>query len=144
MMERVKMFRGEYYFLSNFYPVEITVDGLTYQNAEAAFQAQKCLTEEEKRQFCSLSGNQAKHLGRKVALRPDWEQVKDDVMRRVVGEKFRQHPALAIQLIATGDAILQEGNTWNDTYWGVSLKTGRGKNRLGGILMQLRKELMEG
>ena len=41
--------------------------------------------------------------------------------------------------MATGDAELVEGNTWNDTYWGVC--NGVGHNHLGKILMQVRQEL---
>lgn len=40
-------FRDEDFFLSNFYPVEIKLDGIVYPNAEAAFQAQKTLDVEE-------------------------------------------------------------------------------------------------
>ena len=44
----------------------------------------------------------------------------------------------------TGDAELIEGNTWHDNYWGVcscSKCNGRGKNRLGKLLMKVREEL---
>lgn len=34
-------FRGRYYFLSNFYPCSIEIDGVRYESAEAAFQGQK-------------------------------------------------------------------------------------------------------
>lgn len=34
-------FRDRYYFLSNFYPCTIVIDGFEYQSAEAAFQGQK-------------------------------------------------------------------------------------------------------
>ena len=43
------------------------------------------------------------------------------------------------KLILTGDSYLEEGNTWNDRYWGVC--NGVGKNKLGEILMQVRKRL---
>ncbi len=35
----VMSFRGAFDFLSNFYPARVEVDGVCYQNAEAAFQA---------------------------------------------------------------------------------------------------------
>ena len=41
-------FNGEYRFLSNFYQFPFEFEGLTYPNAEAAFEAQKCATDEEK------------------------------------------------------------------------------------------------
>ena len=45
---------------------------------------------------------------------------------------------MASRLINTGDAILIEGNTWGDTYWGVC--DGVGENRLGKLLMEVREE----
>lgn len=137
----INQFRDEYDFLSNFYEAPVTWEELTYPHAEAAFQAAKVLTLEERLPFTGLSPTQAKHRGRRVALRPDWEEVKTQVMEEVVRAKFTQNPDLAARLIATGDAELVEGNTWNDTCWGVSLRTGRGQNRLGRILMQVRSEL---
>jgi predicted NAD-dependent protein-ADP-ribosyltransferase YbiA (DUF1768 family) len=46
---------------------------------------------------------------------------------------------LANALLATGQAQLVEGNTWNDTYWGVC--HGEGLNVLGMLLMQVRADL---
>lgn len=60
----------------------------------------------------------------------------------VMGGSFNP-PTIAHQrlLLDTGDAILEEGNHWNDTFWGVRLKNGQGQNHLGKILMQVRMEL---
>ena len=104
-------FRDEYFFLSNFYPVEIKLDGIVYPNAETAFQAQKTLGVEERRKFSMLKNPvQAKRLGRKVKLRDDWEEVKLDIMTEVVSQKFLQHPHLIEMLLQTGDEELIEGN----------------------------------
>ena len=65
-------------------------------------------------------------------------------MEEIVREKFRQNEELAKMLLATGDRILEEGNSWNDTFWGVSIKTRKGKNNLGIILMKVRDELKGG
>ena len=40
-MTKINSFRKEFYYLSNFYETPVTYNGLTYQNNEAAFQAQK-------------------------------------------------------------------------------------------------------
>jgi ribA/ribD-fused uncharacterized protein len=72
-------------------------------------------------------------------LRPDWEQVKDDVMRRAVRRKFETHPALRQVLLATGDELIVE-DAPNDWYWGCG-KDGTGKNMLGHILMDVRTTL---
>ena len=45
--------------------------------------------------------------------------------------------------IFTGELVLEEGNTWHDTFWGVDAKTGEGLNHLGRILMKVRDELRE-
>ena len=140
---RIDEFQGEYRFLSNFFPSPVEMDGIRYGNAEAAFQAQKVLTEEEKREFSDLPPNDAKRKGRGVRLRPDWEEVKTEMMEKVVRAKFRQNPELARLLLATGDAELVEGNSWNDRCWGVDLRTGEGENRLGRILMKIREEERE-
>lgn len=141
---RIDIFRGAYFFLSNFYEAPVEYGGLRYLNNEAAFQAQKCLTEEEKLAFTELPPNKAKRLGRQVTLRSDWEQVKVGIMEEIVRAKFTQNDDLRSRLLATGDAELVEGNNWNDTFWGVHLSTGKGENHLGQILMKVRSELQNG
>lgn len=139
----ITSFRGEYDFLSNFYEAPVVFEGLRYLNNEAAFQAQKCLTEEEKHKFTYLAAAKAKREGRRVKLRPDWELVKVGLMEEIVRAKFKQNPHLATGLISTGDRKLIEGNTWHDTFWGVDAATGEGENHLGKILMKIREELRE-
>ena len=134
----VGCFRGEYDFLSNFYPTKMRFDGITYYNSEAAYQAQKCLRQTDREQFARLSADEAKGLGRKVETRPDWDDIKRGIMERVVYEKFAQNPTLAQDLLDTGERTLREGNRWKDLYWGVDLETGEGENHLGKILMSLR------
>ena len=138
---RIDSFRGDYFFLSNFYPAQVTIDGLTYQNNEAAFQAQKVLDLEAKKAFTALAPKEAKRRGRQVPLRPDWEKVKNGIMEEIVRAKFLQNKDLREKLLATGDALLVEGNTWNDRYWGVDKRSRTGKNYLGQILMKVRSDL---
>ena len=135
----ISQFNGRYGFLSNFYPCKIKYDGLEYENAEAAFQAQKTLGESERLQFCGIDASTAKRLGRRVKLRTDWEKVKDDIMLTIVREKFSQNPEIGEMLLKTGSAALIEGNTWGDRYWGV--RNGEGLNKLGYILMLVRSEI---
>lgn len=138
-MEKIESFRDEYFFLSNFYLCKVTIDGVTYSSGEAAFQAQKCVKKEEKDRFVEMSPAQAKRYGKKVELRPDWEEVKLSIMETVVIAKFTQNPDLTTKLIETGDAELIEGNHWRDYFWGIC--NGKGKNNLGKILMKIRNEL---
>lgn len=135
----IDCFDGEYYFLSNFYNANVEYEGLIYKNSEAAFQAAKCMYANDRERFTEYNPGKAKREGRKVLLRLDWEEVKDQVMLDIVRAKFSQNEILKEKLLATGDAHLVEGNTWGDCYWGVC--KGKGRNHLGIILMQVRKEL---
>lgn len=138
-MNKINSFRDEYYFLSNFYECSVTYNGLTYKNNEAAFQAQKCITMNERFKFINLNASEAKKLGRRVVLRKDWEDIKIKVMTAIVKAKFEQNEDLQKKLLATEDAYLEEGNTWGDRIWGTV--NGVGANNLGRILMNVRKEL---
>ena len=144
-MIAIGKFKGEFRFLSNFYTSTIVMDGLRFTSAEAAYQSQK---EPEKAQlFEGLDPATAKAIGRKVNIRSDWDEVKDDVMRRVVRLKFEQNTDLRKRLMDTGDAVLIEGNNWHDNYWGIctceSCERKRGNNMLGKILMELREEFQK-
>ncbi len=85
----ISEFRGEYYFLSNFYSAPVTYNGMCFENNEAAFQAAKC--PERMTEFCRLNPSEAKRLGRRVKLRGDWEAVKDTVMYEICKAKFSQN-----------------------------------------------------
>ena len=132
-------FRGEYFFLSNFYPSEVTYEGYTYKNNEAAFQAQKDLNRRE--EFINLNPMMSKIKGKKVKLRDDWNEVKVSIMEEIVKCKFDQNPDIKEKLINTKDKTLIEGNKWNDTFWGMC--DGEGENNLGKILMKIREEYIK-
>ena len=139
-MNAIDKFEGEYRFLSNFYERQVTIDGLTFENTEAAFHSYKRPSRRE--EFVGLTAKEAKRLGRSVTLRDDWEEIKNNVMYAVCMAKFTQHEDLKQKLLATGDATLIEGNYWYDTYWGVC--KGEGYNWLGIILMNIRDRLKDG
>ena len=138
-MNKIENFREPYDFLSNFYNCRIIYKGITYWNAEAAYQAQKC--PERAEEFRNLLGSEAKKLGRLVEMRPDFDNKKLEIMEEIVSEKFYQNLDLMEKLLATGDAELIEGNWWGDTFWGVCTNKKMdhaGKNHLGKILMEVR------
>jgi len=138
----IQQFRGEYRFLSNFYPSKIEYGGIVYPTLEHFFQAMKTLDKKERLFIAQLPyPGQAKKAGRKVRLRPDWENIKLQVMAYGLSKKFKD-PILREKLIGTTGKTLVEGNYWNDTYWGICLKTGKGQNHLGNMLMQLRDALV--
>ena len=132
-------FDGEFDWLSNFFTCKLEFEGLTFDNSEAAFQAAKCINPIERTKFVGLAAGKSKRLGKKVELRPDWNDIRIDVMREVLRAKFGQNKDLAEKLVATGDAELIEFNNWRDVFWGVC--NGKGNNQLGKLLMEVRKEI---
>jgi len=127
---------------SNFAPYPIKLKSKTWPTSEHYFQAQKFAgTAHEDKIRKAASPMKAAELGRtrKVRLRANWDHMKDNVMLEAVRAKFAQHPDLQALLLDTGEAILIE-HTENDAYWGDG-GDGKGKNRLGKILMKIREEL---
>lgn len=129
---------------SNFAPYPIELDGLIWPTSEHYFQAQKFEdTHYQQKIRKAHSPWQAAQLGRdrKQKLRRDWESIKVAIMKKAVSAKFNQHPTLRHLLLSTGTARLVE-HTTNDAYWGDG-GDGRGQNKLGQILMQVRQELRD-
>lgn len=136
----ITSFRNHYAFLSNFYPCRVLLDGIAYGSVEHAFQAAKTLDRAERERIRQLaSPGDAKRAGRRLTLRPDWDQVKLQVMKQLVWQKFTD-PALRDRLLQTHPCPLIEENTWGDRFWGVC--GGVGENHLGRILMEVRAELL--
>lgn len=145
----IRSFRNTIF--SNFYgakpgeiPLMIVYDGAVYPTVEHAYVAAK-LTDlalrEEVRRLPKPGQVKAFLHERGLTPRLGWDEMKLAVMEDLVRQKFARH-CLAALLLATGDEELIEGNTWNDTFWGVDAETGEGKNHLGRILMKVRSELL--
>ena len=129
---------------SNFAAFPIEISDKTWATSEHYFQAQKFTDSAQIKKIKNAkSPMEAARLGRsrKVAIRKDWEKVKDTVMRLAVKQKFAQHADLTELLLSTGDRKLVE-HTVNDNYWGDG-GDGTGKNMLGRILMEVRAQLRQ-
>lgn len=127
---------------SNFSPHPIVLGGTTWPTSEHYFQAQKFAGKPDEGEVRrAKSPGIAARMGRSRArpLRKDWESVKDQIMKDAVVAKFTQHTDLREILLSTGESTLVE-HTEKDSYWGDG-GDGRGKNRLGQILMRVREEL---
>lgn len=127
---------------SNFSAHGFILDELYWTTSEHYFQAQKFVDTpylEKIRQ--AKTPKDAANMGRdrSLPLRSDWDQVKDNVMRKGVLQKFKTHVQIREILLATGDEQLVE-NSPIDYYWGCG-KDGSGKNKLGQILMDVREVL---
>ena len=77
-------------------------------------------------------------MGRGASLPPDWEDMKEAVMREVLRAKF-EHAGLRQLLKSTHPHPLVSVKP--DAYWGTGLD-GTGRNRLGALLEELRQELL--
>lgn len=132
----------EYGCFSNFSHYDFELDGKRWMTSEHYFQAQK-FPGTEYEEIIRLLDNpmKAAEMGRNrnLPLREDWEQVKDDIMRKAVLAKFAQNEDIKNVLLSTGKETIVE-NTFNDYYWGCG-KDGSGKNKLGHILMEVREKL---
>src|SRR5205085_1950407 len=114
---------------SNFSRHPITLKGQDWPTSEHYFQAQKFAgTHHETEIRKAKNPSEAALMGRDRdrPLRPDWEQVKDDIMRDAVRAKFKQNDGIRKILLDTGDAELVE-HTANDSYWADG-GDGSGKN----------------
>lgn len=146
-------FNGHHSFeaLSNFYigePIHMRLlSKHPFMTGEHAFAAMKTRTHDDFVQIREArSPGEAKALGRRCALRPDWEEVKLDAMMAVLRAKFTLEREEGRVLLSTGDALLIEGTQWGDEVWGVSLRRNdpfksHGRNWLGTLLMARRAEL---
>lgn len=133
---QIKGFFGEYRFLSNFEQTPVYFEGRLYPATENAYMAAKTLDLAVREVFLDIEPKEAKKLGRKIILRPDWEQVKFDVMLSINVDKYYRNLDLRAKLLATGAKYLEETNHWQDVIWGVC--DGQGWNMLGQTLMNVR------
>ena len=133
-------FNGEYRWLSNFYPVKILYEGVSYPSVEHAYVAAKTIDPNKRRLISNMTAGYAKKYGRQIQIRDDWDDVKSDIMFGLLAEKFSQKKFIEL-LLSTNNMYLEETNTWGDTYWGVC--NGVGENQLGKMLMNIRSALQE-
>jgi ribA/ribD-fused uncharacterized protein len=145
-ISQISSFTGEHQFLSNFYPTSVLYDGQTYPSSEHAYQAAKSLDPVMRNRIRQLrTPREAKALGKRIPLRPNWETLRIPTMRSILQNKFAPGSAVAQRLIDTAPNVLIEGNTWGDTYWGCVLSHGQwlGQNQLGLLLMEIRSQLTQ-
>ena len=132
----IKGFFYQYRFLSNFELGDVYFEGELYVSSENAYQAAKTLDLDLRKEFKTISPNEAKSLGRNINLREDWEKEKLNIMFLICFDKFYRNKDFREKLLFTGNRYLEETNYWNDVFWGTC--NGVGENNLGKILMQIR------
>lgn len=135
----IKEFKGDNFFLSNFYEHPIEYKGILYRSTENAYVSAKSNDPKFKLKVSQVGPGQSKRFGRSVDLIENWDMVKFDVMEDILRIKFSDD-FLKSKLISTDGQELYEGNWWHDTVWGVDHITGIGQNNLGKLLMKIRNE----
>lgn len=145
-MEEIKFYKANekpYGFLSNLYKREIKFEGRIFPTSEHAYQYGK-FAKAEVADWAMKAP--APHLLAILAhglfrwdVTPNWNNIKVQRMKKVLIEKFTQHPDLKQQLLDTGSAKLIEASNI-DSFWG-SGKNGKGKNMLGVLLEEIRSEM---
>tara|TARA_Y100000401_G_scaffold117030_1_gene124379 strand:- start:1631 stop:2095 length:465 start_codon:yes stop_codon:yes gene_type:complete len=137
-------FRGQYDFLSNFYPATVK----DYPTVENAYQAAKCSDINDRESFKHCTPGQAKRMGRRVKCIPNWNDKRIYVMYKALQLKFA-NPVLRDRLLAVsdeGEEKLIEENTWHDNFWGVctcnteKCHGANWQNWLGNLLTAVRCE----
>lgn len=139
----ITSFKDEFSFLSNFYPIQVVFEGMSFNSVEYAYQAAKTLDLNVRRAIAMLpTPGQAKRHGQIIGLRNDWSNIRLGVMEFLLRQKFSVNSFLSPILVDTYPEILIEGNNWKDEFWGACLKNGVwiGENHLGKLLMKIRQE----
>lgn len=128
-------------WLSNMNYVKIRYNGITYPSTENFYQAMKYKGDTTRKLISKLKPHEAKKYSRDNTMtNENFESRKLDIMLYAQREKYSQEPFKS-KLLATGNCLLEEGNWWNDKFWGVDIKTREGENNLGKIIMRVRQEL---
>ena len=139
--------------LSQWYPCQFEVEGVTYTSAEQYMMAEKAklFGDEEIRaeilntddpRMCKALGRKVKNFDKAV-----WDKEKEHIVRKGNTKKFLQNSALRNFLLSTGDKVLVEASP-TDRGWGIGMgknnpdaldpQKWRGQNLLGFALMNVR------
>lgn len=141
--KRVRFYEHDFYVLSNFSAFTLYWCGHRFDTSEAAYHWEKFPAEQDIRDAirCAPSAHEAFKIAErnKAARRPDWDEVKLDIMRGILRAKADQHLYVRRKLLATGDRELVE-DSWRDDFWGWG-PSRDGRNWLGRLWMEVRAEL---
>lgn len=123
-MQKIDSFTGEYKYMDNSYTAPINIGGRIFMCVESAYQAARICDGGMSFMFDSMTGMEARRIGRNVTERPKWDDMKEDILYKLTLEKYKQNKIIRNKLLSTGDIPITEPF-------------------LGNILMRVRKELSE-
>ncbi|SOF00940.1 conserved hypothetical protein, ribA/ribD-fused [Burkholderia sp. OK233] len=148
-MKEIRFYRANekpYGAFSNLYKRDFDFEGEVYPTAEHAYQAGKARKPEVREWLMAAPTPSllamAAHGLYVWDIAADWSKIKFDRMKRVLLAKYGQHDDLKELLLSTGTATLIETATVDNAVnrlWGEV--NGKGQNKLGQLLMEVRTEL---
>ena len=143
-------------YLSNWYPSDFTVNGISFSSMEQYMMYQKALrfgdTKIAEKNLATDDVAKIKKLGREVQGYDDsvWNGVRQIIVYEGLTAKFSQNEDLKAKLLETKDVILAECAV-RDKIWGIGLSMTdekrfdkdkwKGQNLLGYALMLVREHL---
>lgn len=143
-------FSSQWTPLSNMAPAYFLYKDILFNSSEQCFQYSKAVFENEDdlaNEILILSdAYECKRKGAEVEISEEWMSKRDEIMSNIIREKFTQNDDMLTTLLNTGSSTLYEATT--DHYWGIGStlfskatyqETSKGQNRLGLLLMELRK-----
>ena len=140
-----------YYELSDSYERPIVIDGEIWPSVRHYIEAQKFVYPDDRyKEYVmsvrvAISPEEAIRMGKSEThpIRPDWKEVRDQLMFKALAAKFTQHRDLYDLLVNDTDDALIVKHTEEDHYWGDG-ENRTGKSVLGNLLMELRGQLRRG
>jgi len=147
---------GPYSSFSNSSNHAVDIDGVRYPTVTHYIVAMKAREIKNDDMYTKIMGTATpkavKALEKKMTITAEeWDPKKDEIMAKAVRAKFTQYPELRSKLLETGEKQIGNADA-RETYWGIgtSMDTDkarvpskwRGQNKLGKILMDLRKTLV--
>lgn len=154
--EQVLFYEQEFYPLSNFSSFNLYWHTRTFPTSEHAYHWTRFATGwslgdadgiEAARYAKMIMVAASAHEAFKIAQdhksyqRPDWDDVKVELMLQILFAKAHQHEYVRRKLLQTGNRLLIE-NSWRDDFWGWG-ESRNGKNMLGTLWMEVRRVLIE-
>ncbi len=137
-------FRSADHPLSNFFPCNIDIYGRRFKSSEHAYQYRKAVENHAwdmaEDVVNAPTASKAKQIGDRIKdnRAHQWDSIKDGVMYEILQCKAQQCSVFRNTLQCTVGNYIAENTT--NMYWAIG-KDGKGQNRLGQLLMELRDQL---
>ncbi len=143
----IGFYEREFYMFSNFSSFQVDWRGAQWMTSEHAYHAAKYIGVQPEivaKIGLARSAHDAFKFSRKYTadIRPDWLDIRLDVMKDICRHKLGQHAYIRTKLDETSGWNLVEDSP-KDSFWGIGAD-GQGENQLGKIWMMLREEMRNG